>query len=165
MKTVRTWCVRILMILFTIIFLYPLFWNLMSAFKTNTEYLTDPYALPAALNFDNFIAAWGKANIAAYFGNSVLVTVLSTVLLLLFVIPISYALARYRFVGEQADLNYLYGMHFPAGNLYYDSSVSGITGNKRIEQSSGTVPCLCSHAVSVLYFYPPGLYVRRAKGL
>ena len=76
MKTVRTWCIRILMILFTIIFLYPLFWNLMSAFKTNTEYLTDPYALPAALNFDNFIAAWGKANIAAYFGNSVLVTVL-----------------------------------------------------------------------------------------
>ena len=46
MKTVRTWCIRILMILFTIIFLYPLFWNLMSAFKTNAEYLTDPYALP-----------------------------------------------------------------------------------------------------------------------
>ena len=50
MKTVRTWCIRILMILFTVIFLYPLFWNLMSAFKTNAEYLTDPYALPAALN-------------------------------------------------------------------------------------------------------------------
>ena len=46
MKTVRTWCIRILMILFTVIFLYPLFWNLMSAFKTNAEYLTDPYALP-----------------------------------------------------------------------------------------------------------------------
>ena len=40
MKTVRTWCIRILMILFTVIFLYPLFWNLMSAFKTNAEYLT-----------------------------------------------------------------------------------------------------------------------------
>ena len=39
MKTVRTWCIRILMILFTVIFLYPLFWNLMSAFKTNAEYL------------------------------------------------------------------------------------------------------------------------------
>ena len=68
MKTVRTWCIRILMILFTVIFLYPLFWNLMSAFKTNAEYLTDPYALPAALNLDNFVAAWQKANIAAYFG-------------------------------------------------------------------------------------------------
>ena len=55
MKTVRTWCIRILMILFTVIFLYPLFWNLMSAFKTNAEYLTDPYALPAALNLDTFL--------------------------------------------------------------------------------------------------------------
>ena len=99
MKTVRTWCIRILMILFTIIFLYPLFWNLMSAFKTNAEYLTDPYALPVSLNLDNFVAAWQKANIAAYFGNSVFVTVLSTALLLLFVIPISYVLARYRFAG------------------------------------------------------------------
>ena len=38
----------------------------MSAFKTNAEYLTDPYALPTALNLDNFVAAWQKANIAAY---------------------------------------------------------------------------------------------------
>lgn len=101
MKTVRTWCIRILMILFTVIFLYPLFWNLMSAFKTNAEYLTDPYALPAALNLDNFVAAWQKANIAAYFGNSIFVTVFSTVLLLLLVIPISYVLARYRFAGSK----------------------------------------------------------------
>ena len=101
MKTVRTWCIRILMILFTVIFLYPLFWNLMSAFKTNAEYLTDPYALPAALNLDNFVAAWQKANIAAYFGNSIFVTVLSTVLLLLLVIPISYVLGRYRFGGSK----------------------------------------------------------------
>jgi len=53
------------------------------------------------LNLDNFVAAWQKANIAAYFGNSIFVTVLSTVLLLLFVIPISYVLARYRFVGSR----------------------------------------------------------------
>ena len=96
MKTVRTWCIRILMILFTIIFLYPLFWNLMSAFKTNAE-----YPLPTALNLDNFVAAWQKANIAAYFGNSIFVTVFSTVLLLLLVIPISYVLARYRFAGSK----------------------------------------------------------------
>ena len=101
MKTVRTWCIRILMILFTVIFLYPLFWNLMSAFKTNAEYLTDPYALPTALNLDNFVAAWQKANIAAYFGNSIFVTIVSTLLLLLFVIPISYVLARYRFAGSK----------------------------------------------------------------
>ena len=165
MKTVRTWCVRILMILFTIIFLYPLFWNLMSAFKTNTEYLTDPYALPAALNFDNFCCSLGKSKHCSLFwkfrtGNGTFNRAFAFYLLFLF-------LMRWQdtVLWEQADLNHLYGMHFPAGNLYYDSSVSGITGNKRIEQSSGTVPCLCSHAVSVLYFYSPGLYVRCAKGL
>lgn len=101
MKAVKTWTLRILMIFFTILFLYPFFWNLMSAFKTNSEYLTDPYALPSALNFDNFAAAWQKANIAAYFGNSVFVTFLATVLLLLFVVPTSYILARYRFFGSK----------------------------------------------------------------
>ena len=47
------------------------------------------------------MAAWQKANIAAYFGNSIFVTVFSTVLLLLLVIPISYVLARYRFAGSK----------------------------------------------------------------
>ena len=118
MKTVRTWCIRILMILFTVIFLYPLFWNLMSAFKTNAEYLTDPYALPTALNLDNFVAAWQKANIAAYFGNSIFVTVYSHFL----------CTGKIPFCGQQTDLCHLYGMYFSAGYLHYDSFVSGITG-------------------------------------
>lgn len=129
MKTVRTWCTRILMILFTIVFLYPLFWNLMSAFKTNAEYLTDPYALPAALNLDNFVCAWEKANIAAYFGNSIFVTIVSTLLLLLFVIPISYVL-KIPFCRQQTDFYYLYGLYLPSGNLYYDSSVPGTAGGE-----------------------------------
>ena len=101
MKSIKTWCLRVLMIVFTLLFLYPLFWNLMSAFKTNKEYLTDPYALPVALNFDNFINAWEKANIAAYFGNSIFVVIFSTILLLILVIPISYVLSRYQFIGSR----------------------------------------------------------------
>ena len=100
----------------------------MSAFKTNAEYLTDPYALPAALNLDNFVAAWQKANIAAYFGNSIFVTVLSTVLLLLLVIPISLCTGKIPFCGQQADFYGLHGLYFSAGYLHYDSFVSGITG-------------------------------------
>lgn len=89
------------MILLTVIFLYPVVWNLVNSFKTNTEYLTDPYALPAALQFENYALAWEKAKIATFFGNSVFVTVLSTILLLVLVIPISYVLSRYHFVGSK----------------------------------------------------------------
>lgn len=88
---------------------------------------------PAALNLDNFVAAWQKANIAAYFGNSIFVTVLSTVLLLLLVIPISYVLARYRFVGSRLISTVLHGLYFSAGYLHYDSFVSRITGCERIK--------------------------------
>mgnify|MGYP000113869900 CR=1 FL=1 len=80
-----------------------------------------------------------EGNIAAYFGNSVFVTVLSTALLLLFVIPISYVLARYRFAGSKTDLDDLYGMYFPPGNVYHDPAVSGITGDQRLNN----LPVLC----------------------
>ena len=128
MKTVRTWCIRILMILFTVIFLYPLFWNLMSAFKTNAEYLTDPYALPTALNLDNFVAAWQKANIAAYFGNSIFVTVFSHCIAIASGYSHFLCTGKIPFCGQQTDLCHLYGMYFSAGYLHYDSFVSGITG-------------------------------------
>lgn len=101
MKLIKTWILRLIMILLTVIFLYPVVWNLVNSFKTNTEYLTDPYALPAALQFENYALAWEKAKIATFFGNSVFVTVLSTILLLVLVIPISYVLSRYHFLGSK----------------------------------------------------------------
>jgi len=100
------------MILFTIIFLFPLIWNLISSFKTNTEYLTNPYALPSALQLDNYIAAMEKANMASYFGNSVYVVLLATILLLLFAVPISYVLARYKFRGSKLIITIYMGCIF-----------------------------------------------------
>ena len=104
-RQVTNWILRILLLLATLIFLYPFVWNLLSSFKTNTEYLTDPYSLPTGLNFENYINAIKKANMASYFLNSIYVVVLATILLLVFVVPISYCLARYRFWGSKIILN------------------------------------------------------------
>lgn len=101
MRILKNWCLRIILILATIIFLYPFIWNLFSSFKTNTEYLTDPYSLPASLNFENYVRAFEKANMASYFGNSIYVVILATLLLLLLVIPIAYCLSRYQFRGSK----------------------------------------------------------------
>jgi N-acetylglucosamine transport system permease protein len=84
----------------SLIFLYPMVWNLISSFKTNKEYMTNPYALPESLQMGNYISALEKANMASYFGNSIYVVVLSLIILLLVVIPASYVLARYRFRGS-----------------------------------------------------------------
>lgn len=109
---ITAWILRLLLILATIVFLYPFVWNLLSSFKTNTEYLTDPYALPSGLNIENYINAIEKANMAAYFLNSLYVTLLSTVLLLILTIPISYCLARYRFFGSKLIIGLYMGCIF-----------------------------------------------------
>ena len=93
--------IRIFLILCTIFFLYPFFWNITASLKTNTEFLTDQVSLPKQLAWDNYVRAFTRANIGSYFFNSVFVSVLSIVLLLVFVIPVSYALARYRFFGSR----------------------------------------------------------------
>ncbi|MGB8451538.1 MAG: carbohydrate ABC transporter permease [Anaerocolumna sp.] len=109
---VTTWILRLFLIPATIVFLYPFAWNLISSFKTNTEYLTNPYSLPSGFNIPNYINAIEKANMAAYFLNSLYVTILSTFLLLILAIPISYCLARYHFFGSKVILGMYMGCIF-----------------------------------------------------
>lgn len=101
-RQVIQWILRILLILATIVFVYPFLWNLISSFKTNTEYLTNPYSFPQGIHIQNYFNAIRKANMGAYFTNSIFVVILSTAFLLLFVIPAAYVLARYTFFGSKA---------------------------------------------------------------
>jgi N-acetylglucosamine transport system permease protein len=94
---IGAWTTRILLIIFTFILLYPVFWNILSSFKTNTEFLTNQTALPKSLAWDNYVRAIQKASMGDYFLNSIFTVVLSTTLLLIFVVPASYCLARFRF--------------------------------------------------------------------
>ena len=48
------WVTRLFLILVAIIMLYPLAWNVVSSFKTSTEFLTDPFAWPQGLAWDNY---------------------------------------------------------------------------------------------------------------
>jgi N-acetylglucosamine transport system permease protein len=94
---ISEWIMRILIIFFALLFLYPLIWNIMSSFKTNEEFLRSQIAFPRGLAFDNYVRAFQKANVGGYFFNSVFVVALSTCFLLLFIVPTSYTLARFRF--------------------------------------------------------------------
>lgn len=102
----KRWVSRACLIFFAFLFLYPMWWNLISSFKSNTEFLTDPFAFPQGVEIDNYIRAFTKANMGAYFFNSVYVVVVSTALTLFFVIPISYVLARYKFRGSKLITNF-----------------------------------------------------------
>jgi ABC-type glycerol-3-phosphate transport system permease component len=105
------------MLIYTGITVFILLWLLMSSLKTNVEVFGSPWTLPAA-PFDSGLANYGKAwNVSKmnlYFGNSVLVTTLSVILVVVVSAPASYALTRIRFFGN-ALLSYYFiaGMGLP----------------------------------------------------
>jgi len=89
------------LIFWAIITTFPLVWAILSAFKTNGEFRTDPVGLPGGLEWDNFARAWSAANIGQYFLNSVIVVAISLTMTMLFGAMGAYVLARYSFVGNR----------------------------------------------------------------
>ena len=103
-----------LLSIWTAIIAVPFLWTLISSFKTSREILTSPFALPARLNFDNYVQAWGKAGIGSYFFNTALVVGAALVSVMLLGAMCSYVLARFRFRGNRLIYNVmLAAMAFP----------------------------------------------------
>lgn len=99
-KTMRIF-LRVVLLIATFIFVYPLIWNIIAAFKTNTEIMESPWSIPEVLNFSNFTRAFVESSMGEFILNSFFVTGLSMCLLLLLVVPTSYALSRFDFKGRK----------------------------------------------------------------
>jgi N-acetylglucosamine transport system permease protein len=101
------WLCRIFLLTAAFLCLYPLFWNLISSFKTNFEFMIDPFAWPSGFEWDNYVRAFVKASIGSYFVNSLFVVGLSCIVLAVFAIPQAYVLARYKFFGSRFIMSFL----------------------------------------------------------
>ena len=75
-------------------YVMPFFIVFVNAFKTKIEIITDPLALPTAITWDNFNQALDKMNFMLSFTNSVIVTVCSVSLLIVFSSMLAYFLQR-----------------------------------------------------------------------
>lgn len=87
---------RLLLMIAVILVIVPILWTFISSLKTNNDITTNPWKIPTDLQFINYSNAWVKANIGSNFMNSVFVTALGMALMVLLVIPASYALGRYK---------------------------------------------------------------------
>lgn len=77
----------------------PVGWVFLASIKENSEFYGNPWTMPKGIYFQNFIDAFEKARMGEYFMNSILVTALALVILLVVALPAAYVLARYRFRG------------------------------------------------------------------
>ncbi len=79
----------------------PVGWMFLASIKENSEFYGNPWTLPKGVYFQNFIDAFEKAKMGEYFINSILVTGLALLILLVVALPAAYVLARYRFFGSK----------------------------------------------------------------
>jgi raffinose/stachyose/melibiose transport system permease protein len=97
-----------------LVMLLPLAVMVLSAFKTNAEIFTSPFALPDAFDLGNLRRVWTETDFAQQLGNSALVTASAVALLLVIGTMAAYALARYEFRGrELVFLFFLSGLMVP----------------------------------------------------
>ena len=98
----------IFLILCSVIFIYPLFYLLFYSLKTNNEiFLTNPFGFPHDIQWVNYSNAIKAFDILAYFKNSIIVSIVSIVGILFFVLPFSYATTRMIWKGKNVITNYL----------------------------------------------------------
>lgn len=94
-KNIITTILRIILMIAVILVIIPILWTFISSLKTNNDISISPWKIPVDLQWINYANAWLKASIGANFLNSIFITALSMALMLLLVIPCSYALGRY----------------------------------------------------------------------
>lgn len=93
--------VYVALITLAVVIIVPVAWVFMASIKQNSEFYGNPWALPAGVYWQNFVDAWNSANMGSYMINSVIVTALALVLLLVIALPAAYCLSRFEFKGSK----------------------------------------------------------------
>ncbi len=96
--------IYIVLILITLIWLFPFFGIVMESFKVNTA-MMDGELFPEKFGFDNYIRLFKATDFLKWFGNTALMGVATALFQTLFVLMMSYTLSRLRFKGRKALMN------------------------------------------------------------
>lgn len=93
--------IYLVLILLAVSIIVPVAWVFMASIKQNSEFYRNPWSLPEGFYWQNFVNAWNTAKMGEYMMNSVIVTALALVLLLVIALPAAYALSRFKFKGSK----------------------------------------------------------------
>ncbi|MDE7341158.1 MAG: carbohydrate ABC transporter permease [Lachnospiraceae bacterium] len=130
-----------------ILFIYPIFFALISAFKSNGDILKNPAALPTSLYVQNFKDLFEQSDFATAILNSVLITVISEVLIVCVIPLAAYGIERRK--SRTTSLIYTYflaGMMIPF-HLYMFPLFKEMKTFHLFGNMSGVIVCCVSGAV------------------
>jgi len=119
----RSWSIRkklknpliySVLILFSLVNVYPIAWMVINSFKSQKEFSLDPFFLPDTWRWENYVEAWQTAQLGTYFFNSIFVSVTSVIITVLFGALASYFISRFEFkMSKFVYVLFIFGMIIP----------------------------------------------------
>lgn len=94
---------------------YPMFWVLMSSFKTKDDMaFLEAYSMPSSFYLGNYTTALFESDLLRYFLNSVIIAVGTLIGIVVLSAPAAYAISKIRFKQSEKLLSFfLLGMMIP----------------------------------------------------
>jgi raffinose/stachyose/melibiose transport system permease protein len=91
---------QVAMLAVAVLTIYPLYFIVITAFKTRHEYLTNQFLPPSDPTLENFRQAFRDGQLLTWVGNSLLITIASVIVAAIVSSLAAYPLARSRFPGR-----------------------------------------------------------------
>ncbi|EOD01810.1 carbohydrate ABC transporter permease [Caldisalinibacter kiritimatiensis] len=116
MRKKRDLIIKVVLYALTILFLIPIYWLIVSSLKTDSEITRFPPTFwPEIMNIKNFPYVWKYLHFTKTFMNSIIVSISTTILIVIFSTMAGYAFAKKEFVGRKFLMTVLIGtMTIPA---------------------------------------------------
>lgn len=101
-NTIWMICIFALLIIWAIVVLFPFYWMILSSIKSyaayNSEYIPKFFTLNPTL--ENYVLAFTSVPLAKYFLNTIIFTVITTLIMVVVVILSAFAFSRLEFKGK-----------------------------------------------------------------
>jgi len=85
---------HLILLPFMLIFIYPIFWTLISSFKTDQDVFSNLWGLPTFWNVENYFNVWNVARLDRAFFNSLYISFFTVLIVIIITILASYAFSQ-----------------------------------------------------------------------
>lgn len=108
----------LIMILLTVITIYPLIWMVLGSLKTTNDFYTNIWGMPNEWLWQNYVNAWTRADMGTKYLNSIFITAVYLCINIPLCCCAAYSFARLRFRGREKLYAFmLMGIMIPTGVL------------------------------------------------
>lgn len=94
MKKTGNIITSILIVILALVFLSPIYIMIVNSFKTRSELYENSLALPSSFSFEYYVSAWNKMNFLTVLGNSLYVTIVTAIFIVVLSSMTAWMLVR-----------------------------------------------------------------------